>query len=237
MNKKLIVGAAIAAATLAACGPKSTPPPPPPPPPPVPVVYIPPRPTPPLGASPLLVVPPLGVDGRRQTVNLGIGTNQAIWNLRSAYNVAALNCQKAGYEDILSGYKNFLKVHKKALLAANKGVDGDFRKRYGASFIKPREAYMTQVYNYYAFPPTLGNFCDAALIMAHESMTLKPAGLNDFAARYVPQLDTVYNNFYRSYEQYKADAAAWDAKYAPQTVQIAPAGPTTATTTTAAPGR
>ena len=249
---KIIFGMALllAAGELAA-KPKKVPPPPPPPPPPPVVVYIPPRPTPPLGASPLFKVPLVGTDGKRLSVNSNIGPLQTVWNFRSAYNVAALDCQSAEHNEVLVGYKHFLKVHKVALLKANRAVDADFRKRYGGAYIRPREAYMTQVYNYYAFPPTLHNFCDSALLMARESMTLKPAELTAFAARYLPQFDMLFENFYHSYDQYRADAAAWDAKYAPVTVQLAPpaiapvAGvipsPATTTTTpaktTAAPGR
>ena len=209
----------VLSSALAAKHKKLPPPPPPPPPPPI-IVYIPPRPTPPLGASPLFKVPPLGLDGTRQTLNTNIAPLQAVWNLRSAYNVAVLDCQRPEHADILIGYKRFLKIYKLGLLKANRAVDADYRKRFGTAFIRPREAYMTQVYNYYAFPPTLPNFCDAALIMARESMTLKPVDLTAFAQRYIPQLDLVYANFYRSYDQYLADAAAWDAKYAP--VPVAP---------------
>lgn len=212
---------------LAACAPKLAPPPPPPPPPsPPPVVYIPPRPTPPLGAAPNLTVPPV-INGVRQTINAQITPLQAVWNLRSAFNVAALNCQRPQHADILVAYKLFLKNHKKALLAANKGVDSDFRKRYGAAFIRPRESYMTQVYNFYAFPPTVSNFCDASLMMARESQTVKPAELIDFSARNLAMLDTVFETFYRSYDQYRADAAAWDAKYSP-TRPVMPAQAATA---------
>ena len=199
---------------------KKLPPPPPPPPPPVIVVYIPPRPTPPLSASPLFKVPLMRPDGTRQTVNSQVGPVQTVWNLRSAYNVAALGCQRPEHAEILVGYKRFLKIYKVGLLKANRGVDADYRKRFGTAFIRPREAYMTQVYNYYAFPPTLPIFCDAALTMARESMTLKPLDLTAFAQRYVPQFDLVYANFYRSFDQYKADAGAWDAKYAPVTVLV-----------------
>ena len=218
---KFLIGAALLlmAAELSAKPKKAPPPPPPPPPPPV-IIYIPPRPTPPLGASPLFKVPPLGINGTRQSINTNIAPFQTVWNLRSAYNVAALNCLRPEQADILIGYKRFLKIYKVGLLKANRAVDADYRKRFGAAYIRPREAYMTQVYNYYAFPPTVRNFCDAALIMARESMTLKPAGLTDFAVRYIPQFDGVFENFYRSYDQYGADAAAWDAKYAP--VVIAP---------------
>ena len=217
--RKIVVAAALllVAGELSA-KPKKVPPPTPPPPPPVVIVYIPPRPTPPLGASPLFKVPLLLPTGARQSINTGIGPFQTVWNLRSAYNVAALNCLRPEHVDILIGYKRFLKIYKVGLVKANRAVDADFRKRFGKAYIRPREAYMTQVYNYYAFPPTLRNFCDASLIMARESMTLKPIGLTDFAARYVPQFDGVFGNFYRSYDQYRADAAAWDAKYAPVAV-------------------
>lgn len=219
------------AAALAACGPKSTPPPPPPPAPAAPmIVYIPPRPLPPLGASAGVAVPPIGANGLRQTINTGISPAQTVWNLRSAYNVAALNCLKPEHADILVGYKKFLTVHKKGLTAANRTVDAEFRKRHGTSWIRPREAYMTQVYNHYAFPPTIAKFCDAALVMARESMTLKPAELAAFSQRNLPRLDTVFEGFYQSYEQYRADAAAWDAKYAPK------AGASSAGGTVAGPG-
>jgi hypothetical protein len=237
--RKILVAAAILLlASEVAAKPKKAPPPPPPPPPPPVIVYIPPRPTPPLGASPLFKVPALLPTGARQSINTGIGPLQTVWNLRSAYNVAALDCLRPEHADILVGYKRFLKIHKLGLVQANRAVDGDFRKRFGGAYIRPREAYMTQVYNYYAFPPTLPNFCDAALAMARESMTLKPAGLNAFAARYVPQFDAVFESFYRSYDQYRADAAAWDAKYAPVTVQApAPVLVAVPSAVPAAPGR
>ncbi len=211
---------ALTVGTLAACAPKAPPPPPPPPPP--PVVVIPPRPLPPLGASSLLAVPLVGPDGLRNTVNARISSNQTEWNLRSAYNVAALNCQRPEHAEILSGYKAYLKNHKTALTKVNKAVDTEFKGRYGASYIKPREAYMTQVYNFYAFPPTLPNFCDASLAMARESLLVKSADLPAFAARQLPMLDAVFEHFFKSYDQYRADAAAWDARYAPVTPTYVP---------------
>jgi len=150
----------------------------------------------------------------RMTVNRGITPAQTLWNLRSAYNVAALNCLKTEHADILVGYKKFLTNHKKALATANKTVDSEYKKRFGASWIRPREAYMTQVYNYYAYPATVAKFCDAALGMARESMAVKTADLPAFAQRNLASLDTVFHQFFLTYEQYLADAAAWDAKYA-----------------------
>lgn len=221
-RRKTIVMGGIAAvlAGLAGCAPKPAPPPPPPPPP--VVVVIPPRPMPPLGASAGFVVPSVGADGIRETVNARVSPAQRVWNLRSAYNVAALNCLSAEHGEILGGYKTFLKAHRKALVVTNKTVDAEFRTKFGASFIRPREAYMTQVYNYYAFPPTLKNFCDAALVMARESIAVKPAELDAFAARNLAMLDTVFENFFRSYQQYQAAAANWDARYASRPITPQP---------------
>lgn len=214
---KLVLGAGlIVLASSADAKPKAKPvPPPPPKPAPPPVVYIPPRPTPPLGAAPTTLVPPLGANGVRQTVNAGITPNQTVWNFRSAFNVAALNCLRPEHAEILVGYKLFLKNHRTGLARANTGVNTEFRKRYGAAYVRPREAYMTKVYNFYAFPPTVANFCDVALAVSLESKTVKPVNLTAFATRSLAALDKVFDTFFIGFEQYRVDAAAWDAKYAP----------------------
>lgn len=204
-----LAGAAIAA--TAGCGPQNkvaaAPPPPPAPAP------IPPQPVPPMGASLTLVVPPLDAAGVRQSVNTGVSPTQATWNLRSAFNVAALNCLQPLHAPILPGYRAFLRTHARVLAAANRGVDAEFRKKNGPGFIAPREAYMTKVYNYYAFPPTLPAFCDAALAIGQEAQIVKSADLGDFAVRSLPKIDAVFDSFYRSYEQYRVDLAAWQNSY------------------------
>ena len=168
---------------------------------------------PPRGASPHLVAPPINAAGVRQTVNAGISTAQTTWNLRSAYNVAALNCMQPQHAQIVVNYRAFLKAHGRKLTAVNKAVDDEFKGRFGARFIGPRELYMTQVYNYFALPPTLSSFCDAALAMSTEATTVKSADLDSFAARSLPTLEQVFLRFYTSYDQYRADLSAWQAKY------------------------
>ncbi len=218
VRQKVLLGGVIALIGAAsACAPVSKPVPVPvpvPTPTPVPIV-IPPRPLPPLGASPLSVIPPIGLNGVRQTVNAGASTAQITWNVRSAFNVAALNCLKPEHAEILPAYKAYLKTHAKSLTAANTAVDGEFRRKHGAAFIKPREAYMTQVYNYWAFPPTVNNFCDAALLMARDVATATPATLNAWSATQLVRLEAVFEQFYRAYEQYRTDAALWDQRYQP----------------------
>lgn len=188
-------------------------PPPPPPPPPQTWVFVPWKPTPPNNASPNFVTPPVGADGLRVSVNRNISAAQATWNLRSAYNVAALNCLDPKHAQIVVNYRAFLRTHAKALRAANLKVDSEWRGKYGAGFIRARETYMTEVYNRFAMPPTLASFCDAALAMSLSAKTVKVGQLGNFAAVTLPTLEIVFDDFYKRYDQYKADLAAWDAKW------------------------
>ena len=213
------IAIALTAISPAAAKKKKVLPPPPPPPPPAPVVVIiPPKPYPPMRAAPNLTIPPVGLNGVRQTVNASLSTAQTTWNLRSAYNVAALNCLQPQHADILINYKAYLKTHARALRAANLGVDAPFKKQAGLKgngWIRAREAYMTKVYNYYASPPTLPAFCDAVLTMSRAGALVPVGGLDAFSAAELPKIEAVFENFFKAYEQYRVDLALWEAKYAP----------------------
>ena len=166
-----------------------------------------------MGAAPNLTIPQIGPDGIRRTVNTGISHYQTVWNMRSAYNVAALNCQKPEHAAILNGYKQFLKDNSKALTKVNGELDKQFKSDYGSKYIRERETYNTQVYNYFALPPTLPAFCDAALTVAQQSPSVSSSDLDAFAATSLAQLESVFHEFYNSYDQYRSDLAAWNARY------------------------
>lgn len=199
---------------LASCAPKPIPMIVPPPVPPM-VVVPPPKPTPPNGASANIYLPPADANGLRQSVNRNISTNQMVWNLRSAYNVAALNCTAAKHADILPRYKEFLTTHGKALNAVNKKIDAEFKERFGAKFIAPRESYLTALYNHYALPPTIDDFCDAVTAVTRDGVAIKSTELEAFAVRSLPSIEVVFDDFYRRYEAYRNALALWQAQYAP----------------------
>ncbi len=171
------------------------------------------RPIPPNGASHLIELPPVDSDGLRRSVNRGISPAQTTWNLRSAFNVAALNCSNARHAEILPAYRTFLIKNAKTLTTVNKTVDAEFRKKYGSSYIVKREAYMTAVYNHFALPPTINNFCDAVMAVSREVGTVPSSGLEAFAARSLPNVEVVFDDFYRRYEQYQVELASWEARY------------------------
>ncbi|MCB2061610.1 MAG: hypothetical protein KDE21_13940 [Novosphingobium sp.] len=166
-----------------------------------------------MGAAPNLVTPPVDASGVRHTVNVGLSNNQIVWNLRSAYNVAALNCQKPEHAGILEGYSTFLKSHSRELSSVNRELDRSFKSEHGSNYIRARESYQTQVYNYFAFPPTLPAFCDAVLAMSRREQAAEPSDLDAFAASSLPQIESVFGAFFNSYDQYRTDLAAWEARY------------------------
>ncbi len=205
-------------AASAADAKKKTPPPPPPPPPSITQwVLVPWKATPPNRAPATLVIPPLGADGLRVSVNRNISPAQTTWNLRSGYNVAALNCSDPRHAEIVVNYRAFLKKHARALRATNTTIDREWRATYGARFIPQREKYMTEVYNHFAIPPTLPAFCDAALAMSNDAKLVKVGGLDSFAATSLPNLEIVFDDFFRRYDEYKAALTAWDVKWGTNT--------------------
>lgn len=203
-------GVALAAvAALSACGGEKKPvvsaPPKP--------VQIPQKPYPPNQASSNLALPAMGSDGLYRSVNRGISPAQATWNLRSAYNVAALNCNAPQHAEITPGYRAFLTKHTRTLSAVNRAVDAEFRSRHGARFVAPREAYMTEVYNHFAFPPTKTDFCDAMLAINRDVAVVKSSELEAFSVRSLPNVEIVFDDFYRRYARYQSDLAAWQTQY------------------------
>ncbi len=206
-------------AALSGCGPQTpvvvAPPPP--------VVVIPPKPTPPNGAQAEMTIPPVAADGERHTVNYGISTPQAVWNLRSAYNVAALNCTDPKYAPILAGYKRFLTVYDKSLDKANAEIDRSFRTGHTRrEAIKAREAYLTQVYNYFSLPPAGTGFCEAALGVTTDLESVTPAQFDTWSYVGLAKMEKPFKDFFNAFEKYRADLAAWETQYGGGLVTVRP---------------
>lgn len=166
-----------------------------------------------MGATTNMVLPPRAADGTRLTVNSGLSRMQAVWSLRSAYNVAALNCQKPEHAAILTNYGDFLKANRRVLTSINRDLDKQYKQRYGSAYIRERESFQTQVYNYFALPPVIPAFCDAALSVGQELRTVPSSQLESYASTALAKLEGVFQDFFASYEQYRSDLAAWEARY------------------------
>ena len=208
---------AIASAALAACG--ATAPKPkvasiPAPSKPV-VETVPFRPVPPGGADYVMSIPGRGADGRRVTVNTNLTDDQLVWNLRSAWNVAALNCLGSDHQPILDGYKAFLKRHATALKGVNDRLERSYNSRHKVrrDAIVARDGYTTKVYNFFSLPPARSGFCGAALEMSQRALAAPPKDVLPFARSNFDGLVAPFDQFYAEYEAYQQAAAQWDAKY------------------------
>ncbi|PXW72981.1 hypothetical protein C7451_111103 [Blastomonas natatoria] len=214
LSRAITLAATVGLTTLiAACGgAKPAPIAVAPPPPPVPVA--PPRmPSPPSNAVSAMAIPMLRADGLRDTPMRDIDDNEKLWYFRAAFNVAALNCQNPQHYRIADDYNQFLKTHKRELDRVNKVVEEKYRKRYGTGYARIRDTENTQVYNFFAFPPVKGDFCDAALVLGQEAVALPSKDLVTFSVRALPTLEGVFDRFYASYESYQSDLQKWIALY------------------------
>jgi hypothetical protein len=176
---------------------------------------IPYRPVPPGGADYVMALPLTGPDGTRQTVNSNLSADETLWHFRSAWNVAALNCLEPEYQPILDGYGAFLKQNSRKLTAVNKAIDAEYRRHHKTSSdaTKAREAIMTQVYNYFALPPTRSGLCVTGLAIANEYQASPPEDLAAFAGAGLQRFEAVFAQFFQEYEQYQVASAQWDLKY------------------------
>ena len=171
-----------------------------------------------MGASTNMAIPLVAATGVRQTVNANLTPAQTTWNMRSALNVAALNCLDPKYTGLVENYGAMLKNNARELSATNRALQSEFRQRYGGTYRDVQDSYMTQVYNYFALPPAKGAFCDVAFAVSQEVLTVPRGDLEVFAASALPRIEGAFENFFRAYEQYRIDLQAWDSQYGPPTV-------------------
>lgn len=206
---------AVGAALVAACTtPAKAPPPPPPPSRPV-AEAVPYRPLPPGGAAYVMKIPPRGPDGRRITVNSNLSDDRLVWHLRSAWNVAALNCLAPEYDPVLQGYRAFLANNTRTLKAVNDRIEKTYNDRFRVrrSAIVARDAESTQVYNFFANPAARSGFCLAALDVANRYLAAPKTLPLAFAQANFTVMLAPHENFFDQYEAYQRASAEWDAKY------------------------
>lgn len=177
-----------------------------------------------MGAAKGMTIPMVAATGVRQTVNANLTPAQTTWNLRSALNVAALNCMDPKYTGLVDNYGAFLKRNAKELSATNRALQTEFRQRYGATYRDVQDSYMTQVYNYFALPPAMDEFCDVSFAISNEVIQISPADIDVFAATALPRIESVFEDFFRAYEQYRVDLAAWNSEYGPPIITTAVQG-------------
>ncbi|EQB13280.1 hypothetical protein RLDS_16210 [Sphingobium lactosutens DS20] len=198
----------VSLAVLAAC---STPPPPPPPtPPPAVVPTI--MPVPPENAAEGMAIPTKDEDGKYLTANRGVTSNTALWHVRMALNVAALNCDKYG-ATARNQYNQILAVHSQVLKAANAAVDRNYKYAFGNAAIGSREQLNTVVYNFFALPPVIKHFCPVAVTVGAKVLSTPSSQLLQMAPAWLDELEKPFQEFYAAYEDYLRRLAEWQSRF------------------------
>ncbi len=155
-------------------------------------------PTPPDGAAAGLAIPARLAERTYATPNHGVPHFAAAWHLRVALNVAALNC---GDPAIASAYNRVLRTHRRELDAAHRRVTA----MHGGDF----DRAMTRLYNYFAQPPVLPQFCSIASGMAQEAAGWPVSSLAEAAPDALARIDQPYHAFYARYDAYRVALIAW----------------------------
>ncbi|MFY9351513.1 hypothetical protein [Sphingobium sp.] len=199
----------VSLAVLAAC---STPPPPPPPPTPPPPVVPTVRPVPPDNAAEGMSIPGKDETGKFLTANRGVTSNTALWHVRMALNVAALNCDKYG-STARNQYNQILTVHKDMLGDANSAVDRNYKAAYGNAALQSRERLNTIVYNFFALPPVIKNFCPVAVTVGAKVLAIPSTQLLVEAPALLAELEKPFQDFYAAYEDYLRRLAEWQSRF------------------------
>ena len=216
--KPVLMAAGLAALAACATTPPPPAPPPPPPPPPVAVVEaepIPYRPIPPRGAAYRMDIPARNAAGQRLTVNHDLDESETVWHMRSAWNVAALNCLGPNDKQITDAYGAFLKKFPNGLAAANRELDQRYRNQFGAgnAGIRAREEHSTQVYNYFTLPGARTDLCAVARQVAADFENWEGDDVKAYSALHLPLFEKTYLDFFDEYERYQTASAEWDRLY------------------------
>ena len=179
-------------------------------------------PLPPGGAA-VGFVPPERDEAGYRTPNRDLAADEAMWHVRVALNVAALNCRGLGDEDLTAAYNALIDAERAPLAAAAAATRDHYHGRAGAAWEARFDDDMTRLYNYFAQPPAHGRFCATAAALLHEAASVPAEGFGAFATAALPRLEAPFTAFYAAYDDYRGALANWRERHGP--VVIATAAP------------
>ncbi len=111
----------------------------------------------------------------------GLRDSDAIWQVRSALNVAALNCRKQAHAAITSNYNLMLKRQRAVLAAAYAAEQEVFRRDFGKRWQSAHDAHATRTYNLFAQQSLRPRFCDLATRISSRASSVEETAFPAFA--------------------------------------------------------
>lgn len=107
----------------------------------------------------------------------------ALWSLRAALNVAALQCQFSPFLATVRNYNQMLRHHSGELDRARKTLASHFKRYDGSQSQKQFDQYTTRTYNSFSTLDAQLSFCDAAGAIGRQALALPKGQLSQFAVQ------------------------------------------------------
>lgn len=112
----------------------------------------------------------------------------AVWNLRAAMNVAALQCQYSQFLRTTKNYNSFLQAHSEELTRAQAQMIAHFRRTDGAKALNKFDEYTTRTYNSYSTLDAQYAFCNAAGLVGRYALEVPKGKLGVTALARGPEI-------------------------------------------------
>jgi hypothetical protein len=116
----------------------------------------------------------------------------AIWNVRAALNVAALQCQYSKYLSTTPNYNAFLKQHADEMAAAQTTLMAHFKRYDGAKATAAFDSYLTKTYNSYSTLDAQYQFCEAAGVVGRKVLVIPKGKLGAEALKHMPEIRAAF---------------------------------------------
>jgi hypothetical protein len=142
--------------------------------------------------SPIVPQPPVVASRPSAPINANLSSNEALWHLRSALNVAALSCRTAKTSGVAPAYNRMLARHKAVLAAANAAEVAPFRARHGAKWTGAYDVHATRLYNFFAMPTAQAAFCTAAGQVLAKANAMTAEAILGYAPGALAQLEAPF---------------------------------------------
>ncbi|TFU03577.1 hypothetical protein EUV02_10485 [Polymorphobacter arshaanensis] len=123
----------------------------------------------------------------RQTTAAEAEAN-AVWNIRAALNIAALQCQFLPFLATVKTYNDILRHHSEELNQARLTMLDHFKRYDGAKAQTSFDQYTTKTYNSFSTIDAQIPFCEEAGIVGREILSLPKGGFGKAALRLNPEI-------------------------------------------------
>jgi hypothetical protein len=117
---------------------------------------------------------------------------EALWKMRAALNVAALQCQYNPSLKVVDNYNQFVKRHNSELESARTTMEGSYRRRFGKAWAGQFDRYNTRTYNSFSATGVQVAYCNKMGEVGTKSLALEPGTLMAYAEATVPEIRAIF---------------------------------------------